>query len=100
MSGTWNIWFKVLIILTRQEFLYIRIIINLAYIIQVLNLEQGLKERLLPNPNIKIKIVTLMIARELFVFKPLTNTEGGQKSAHTKQRHTGNYAHWVFDYVA
>jgi hypothetical protein len=35
----WKIWFIVLIILTRQEFLYIHIIINLAYI-QVLNLEQ------------------------------------------------------------
>jgi hypothetical protein len=35
----------VLIILTRQEFLYIPITINLAYI-QVLNLEQGLQERL------------------------------------------------------
>jgi hypothetical protein len=37
--------FIVLIILTHQEFLYIRIIINLAYM-QVINLEQGLQERL------------------------------------------------------
>jgi hypothetical protein len=30
------------------------------------------------------------IAREFIVFKPHTNTEGGQKSVHTKQRHAGN----------
>ena len=30
---------------------------------------QGLQERLHPNPNIKIKIVTMMIAREFVVFK-------------------------------
>ena len=43
---------------------------------------QGLQERLHPN----IKIVTLMIAREFVVFKPHTNTKGGHKSVHTKQR--------------
>ena len=32
----------------------------------MINLEQGLKERLHPNPNIKIKIVILMIARDFF----------------------------------
>ena len=52
---------------------------------------QGLQERLHPNPNIKIKIVTMMIAREFVVFKPHTNTKGGQKSVHTKQRHAGNF---------
>jgi hypothetical protein len=59
--------------------LYIRIIINLAYI-QVLNLEQGLQERLHPNPNITNRIVTLMIAKKFVVFKPQlphTNIKGG-----------------------
>jgi hypothetical protein len=31
-----------------------------------------------------------MIAREFVVFKPHTNTKGGKKSVHTKQRHAGN----------
>jgi hypothetical protein len=31
-----------------------------------------------------------MIAREFVVFKPHTNTKGGQKSVHTKQRNAGN----------
>jgi hypothetical protein len=68
--------------------LYIHIIINLAYICDKSG--QGLQERLHPGPNIKIKIKTLMIAREFFVFKQHTNTKGGQKSVHTKQRHAGN----------
>jgi hypothetical protein len=40
-----------------QEFLYIRIIIILAYI-QLLNLNHGLQKRLHHNPNIKIKTAT------------------------------------------
>jgi hypothetical protein len=65
---------------------------------------QGLHERLHPNPNIKIKIVTLMIAREFVVFKPHTNT-AYKMSKVGRNQFTPNkdmlviYAQRVFDCV-
>jgi hypothetical protein len=79
--------FIVLIILQRPEFLYIRIIISDKS-------RARFARKIASQSQYKNQNRDSDDCQRFFFCKPHTNTKGGQKSVYTKQRHIGNiYAH-------